>query len=155
MGSKNRKKKLFHKEETFITKSVNFIKSIDVYGKSITMTHNKRDKFKTTMGGIASIFVTLLIASYVSYLFYIMFAREDTSFSSNSIYTNIFEDTVIYQPGLNKFDFAFLFEANGVDYMNDPTAFNVSLEQVQINWSSTDDEDTPYVETATAMEMQV
>ena len=129
-------KRLFKSQKSFLTKWVNKIKDVDMYGKNIQMTYNGNDKYRTYIGGVASIFVSLIIITYVIYLFYVMFKKQDTNVTTNSAVDDIFDKVKIHQPGLLDFDFALSFEANGIDYMQDLTAFKVEMNQVVQEWNS-------------------
>ncbi|CAI2386528.1 unnamed protein product [Moneuplotes crassus] len=129
------------------------VKSIDMYGKNISLTYDGDDKYRTYIGGVSSIFVGSIIITYVVYLFYIMLYKHDTNISTTSSIDDIFNEVNIHKPGESKFDFAISFIANGVDYMQDPTAFTIDFNQVIQEWNSTS-EDASFTRTKTPITLE-
>ena len=124
----------FKKKVSFLEHGMSYLRGMDIYGKSISLTYNGDDKYKTHIGGIASIICCSIIISYVVYLFYIMFTKRKTNISSSFLYTDVTKDVEILKPGLEGFDFAFDFKAGGVDYLADESYFTFTLKQVEQVW---------------------
>ena len=110
-----------------------------MYGKDIVLTYNGNDKYRTYIGGVASIFVGSIIIIYVIYLFYIMLYKHDTNVATNSAVEDIFTKVKVHQPAKKNFDFAISLVANGIDYIEDTSAFTFTMKQVTQEWNSTDE----------------
>ena len=71
-----------------------------------------------------------------------MVNKDNTSFIKTSFLNDLYEDVEIHYPAKNdrqgeiksQFDFAFQFEADGVDYLSDDTAFQLSVNSVEQEW---------------------
>ncbi|CAI2387840.1 unnamed protein product [Moneuplotes crassus] len=137
-------------KKSLMTKLFDKIKSIDMYGKDISLTYDGDDKYRTYIGGVSSLFVGSIIITYVVYLFYIMFYKQDTSVATTGSINDIFNDVKVHKPAQNKFDFAISLVANGVDYIQDTTAFTVELNQVVQEWDSTS-QDASFTRTKTPL----
>ena len=109
-----------------------------MYGKSIVFTYNGDDKFRTFIGGISSLFIGSIIIIYVMYLFYVMFKKHDTSVGTSTKIDDIFSEVKVHQPNLKNFDFGVALVANGIDYFQDPTVFNIEMNEVIQIWNSTE-----------------
>ena len=66
-----------------------------------------------------------------------MLTKRDTRVSVSSLVTDVTKDVEVLKPGKNRFDFAFSYLASGVDYLNDPTYFELSMQQVEQEWLNT------------------
>ena len=115
-------------------KGLSFIRSFDMYGKNIVLTYKGDDKYRTHVGGFASIVVGAVIFSYIIYLFFVMLTKGNTNISVSSILNDVSNDVEILKPGKDKFDFAFSYTASGVDYLADSTYFSFSMRQVEQQW---------------------
>jgi len=125
-------------------RGLSFIKGFDMYGKDIVLTYEGDDKYRTHVGGFASIVVKGVIITYIIYLFYVMLTKRDTSVSVSSLVNDVSKDVEILKPGKNGFDFAFSYTARGVDYLNDPTYFEFSMQQVEQVWPNKIGASYPY-----------
>jgi hypothetical protein len=128
------RKKMFRKKKTIFTRFLKFIRGFDMYGKDIVLTYKGDDKFRTHIGGVASIIVGVVILTYLAYLFQIMFTKADTKFSTSSLLNDVINDVDILQPAKETFDFAFDYSANGIDYLTEPSYFSFSLRQIKQKW---------------------
>ena len=129
--------KSFKKKPSYMKRGLSFIKGFDMYGKDIVLTYEGDDKYRTHVGGFASIVVKGVIITYIIYLFYVMFTKRDTSVSVSSLVNDVSKDVEILKPGQKGFDFAFSYTASEVDYLNDPTYFEFSMRQVEQEWLNT------------------
>jgi len=127
-------KKIFKKNQSILHYCLSYLKKADMYGKSIVLTYDGDNKYKTHIGGFTSIFVGGIILTYVGYLFYIMFSKSNTNISSSFLHTDVTKSVEILRPGLNGFDFAVDFKAGGVDYLADDSYFTFSMRQVEQVW---------------------
>ncbi|CAI2359077.1 unnamed protein product [Moneuplotes crassus] len=141
MGSKAHSKKLFKRKKTLGQKIFNSVKSFDMYGKDIVLTYDGEDKYRTHIGGIASIFVFGIVFTYIIYLVHVMLTKGDTTFIKTSLLNDLYENVEFHSPSANskgtghsQFDFAFKFTSSGQDYLNDPTAFSMSMSFVEQKW---------------------
>ena len=82
-----------------------------------------------------------------------MFQKLDTTITTTSIVDNIFEEVKIHSPADYGFDLAIAFKADGVDYMQDPTAFTVEMKQVEQEWDGTG-EGSDFNRTKTLMDFE-
>jgi len=136
--------KSFKKKPSYMKRGLSFIKGFDMYGKDIVLTYEGDDKYRTHVGGFASIVVKGVIITYIIYLFYVMLTKRDTSVSVSSLVNDVSKDVEILKPGKNGFDFAFSYTARGVDYLNDPTYFEFSMQQVEQVWPNKIGASYPY-----------
>jgi len=137
MAKKDRNKKLgskFKKKLSLMEYFMSFIKGADMYGNDIVLTYNGDSKHRTHIGGITTVFVSALILTYVIYLFYIMFTKRSTNISSSFLFNDVTKDVEILKPGKKGFDFAFQFNAGGIDYLIDESYFTFKLTQVEQVW---------------------
>ena len=69
----------------------------DRYPKLITFTYNRRDEFRTIIGGVVSIatYVVLILYSYL--MVRIMFERSDTANNISLVVNDIIDDTNPYE----------------------------------------------------------
>ena len=72
-----------------------YLKKADMYGKSIVLTYEGDNKYRTHIGGFTSIFVGGIILTYVGYLFFIMFSKSNTNISSSFSHIDIIKDVEI------------------------------------------------------------
>jgi mRNA-degrading endonuclease RelE of RelBE toxin-antitoxin system len=131
-----RTKKLFKKKKSLLTKILAIVRSFDMYGKDIVLTYKGDDKYRTHIGGFASIMVGVVILVYIVFLFQVMFTKGDTNYSKTSLYNDLVNNEEILHPAKDKFDFAFSFTASGVDYLSDPTYFSFEINQVEQTWTT-------------------
>lgn len=80
---------------------------------------------------------------YIFYLFQIMLTKGDTSITRTTLLNDIYNDVEIHYPGLNKFDYSFQLTANGINYLEDPTAFTLSMNLVEQQWDDSSGTATP------------
>ena len=112
------------------------IRDLDMYGKDIVLTYEGDDKYRTHVGGLASIFVKGILVIYVTYLFYVMFTKGDSSVSVSTLINDVTKDVEILKPAKDGFDFAFSYTGSGVDYLIDPTYFEFTIQQVEQVWTN-------------------
>ena len=112
------------------------IRDLDMYGKDIVLTYEGDDKYRTHVGGLASIFVKGILVIYVTYLFYVMFTKGDSSVSVSTLINDVTKDVEILKPAKDGFDFAFSYTGSGVDYLIDPTYFKFTIQQVEQIWNN-------------------
>ncbi|CAI2358867.1 unnamed protein product [Moneuplotes crassus] len=142
MVAKSHSKKLFRRKKTIAQRLFNAVKAVDMYGKDIVLTYDGDDKYRTHIGGVASIIVFGIVFSYIIYLIQLMFSKGDTTFIKTSLLNDLYENVEIHTPaknggkgtGYSAFDFAFKFTADGKDYLTDSTAFSLSMNFVEQKW---------------------
>ena len=62
------------------------IKKNDMFGHSVVLNFNRQgETHKTSFGGLISIFIKIVLISYVSFKFYNMINLEDNQYSMNSM----------------------------------------------------------------------
>lgn len=143
MASKNHTKRIYRKKRNIGQKVFGFIKGFDFYGKNIVLTYKGDDKFRTHVGGVASVIVGGIVAVYIFLLVKMMFQKDNTSYVKSSLLNDILTSVDLHFPaendvepdtGNSQFDFAFQFTVGGADYMNDPTAFSFEMNLVEQEW---------------------
>ena len=86
------------------------IRSLDIYGKSITFTYKGQEKYNTLFGGLISIIIKIFIYILGLYLFIMMINRKQTASSFNRIVDDLRTDT--NQLDLTSNTFAFFTSIN-------------------------------------------
>jgi hypothetical protein len=124
-------KQIFKKRKTVFQKFLSFVRSYDMYGKDIVLTYKGDDKYRTHLGGFASVLVGGVILAYIVYLFFIMFSKGDTNIARASIVNDISSEVEILKPAKDHFDFAVSYVDGSIDYLNDPTYFTFEINQVE------------------------
>lgn len=137
MGKKkSHSKKIFKKRKTIGQKLINSLRTFDVFGKSIVLTYKGDDKYRTHVGGLFSILMSLIVFTYILYLFKLMITLDNTSFVKTTFMTDLYKENEVIYPGLengrnSQFDFALRLTSGGTEYLNDPTVFNFTLDLVK------------------------
>ena len=96
------------KSQSCLSKCINFfqnkVKSRDMYGQPIALNFKGEESINTFIGGVISIFLTLLFTYYFFTEFLIMVNRDNTSINTNLLQRNWETDTSSYN--LAKLNFA-------------------------------------------------
>ena len=121
---KLRPKKTLCKRATFM------FKECDLYGKNIVLTYEGSNKFKSILGGLASLIIYGLILSYFILQLRVMLLRNNTSNSKNSLQKELNSDTEVHNIGMNNINFGMEIDFNGVNLLNDKSYFTYSINQV-------------------------
>ena len=126
-----RRKHLLKPRKTFWKRAMLFIKGADLYGKSIVLTYEGGDKFKTFLGAYASVAIVSAILVYFILQLRVMFLRDNTTNSKNSLQKELNTDTEIHNIGFNNINFGMEISYNGVNLLSDPSYFTYTLKQVK------------------------
>ncbi len=104
---------------------LDLIRKLDVFGVKINMTYEGEESFKTLFGAILSIFVVIILVSFLSYKGIIMFNRLDAKTYKQTFMKNLHDEPPfdIYKMG---FSFAFtatnppdpIYGTFGLNYIN-------------------------------------
>ena len=121
------------KFKEFINKTthwtVNFIKNTDRFGKHITLNFEGKGIFQTTIGGSATILLSILLIVYSSILLKQMINRENSIINANTKIKNLIYDPTKYN--LEDYLFAFGIYAEGAygSTVFDPNYFDLKIYQ--------------------------
>ena len=120
------------KIRTFFGYIAETIKSADLYGKQITMTYKGEDSFKTTYGGVISLFIKLILFTYAGVLFAVIINRGDTKKTLNTTVKDITNDPTKHYIGRGTFGFAVEFQdpTTGNNLFMDKTYFELSIQNI-------------------------
>jgi len=141
--AKKHQRKIFKRKKTIGQKVMDFFRMFDFYGKNIVLTYKGDDKYRTHVGGIASVIVGGVVFVYIIYLFLVMINRGNTSFAKTSFIHNIFEDSEPHFPayvendtgtGSSNFDIAFKLSSSSGDYLLNEDYFEFSIKLVEQEW---------------------
>ncbi|CAI2387803.1 unnamed protein product [Moneuplotes crassus] len=141
--AKKHTQRLFKRKRTIGQKILGFVRGFDFYGKNIVLTYKGDDKYRTHIGGIASVVVGGIVLAYILLLVKVMIEKGNTSYVKSSLLNDILTNSEVHYPaqndyepdtGRSQFDFAFQFTSDGVDYLNDPTAFTFEMNLVEQEW---------------------
>ena len=116
--------------KTFWKRTTKLFKEIDLYGKSIVLTYEGSEKFKTLIGAILSFVIFCSILSYFILQLRVMLLRNNTSNSKNSLMKELNTDTDVHSIGLNHINFGMEIDLNGDNLLDDPSYFTYSINQV-------------------------
>ena len=117
---------------TFFSYIGDTIKSGDLYGKQITMTYKGDDSFKTTYGGIISLFIKIILLIQAGVLFAVIINKGDTKKDLNTTVKDISNDKTKHFIGQGTFAFAVDFQdlVTGANLLMDSTYFELSMQNV-------------------------
>ena len=74
----------------------NKVRDRDMFGHHVTLNFNRKgDTYNTIIGGIASLFIKLLIFGFLAYKSYVLVSLGDNAYSSNLKQTNFEEEEAI------------------------------------------------------------
>ena len=118
------------KIRTFFAYIADTIRSGDLYGKQITMTYKGEDSFKTTYGGIISLFIKLILFTYAGVLFAVIINRGDTKKTLNTTVKDITNDPTKHYIGRGTFGFSvdLTDPVTGNNLLMDKTYFELSIQ---------------------------
>ena len=121
--------RLNHKR-SFLGFTGQFFKRFDLFGKNILLTYEGSSKFRTIIGGLFSFFIYLLILSYVILQLRVMFLRNNTTNSKNSLQKELITNSEVHSIGLKNINFGIDIDFNGANLLNDKSYFTYSINQV-------------------------
>lgn len=87
------------------------VRKVDLYGKSISIMYRGDDKFKTYLGGIASVIIFLFLVIYSSFLLDVMRKKSTIIFNTTAVIRDLTKDFTNHY--LAKHEFAFAVEWTG------------------------------------------
>jgi len=115
------------------------VKSRDMYGKTFTFTYKGEDEFKTTIGGVISIAIQVVLAIYAIMLLRVMAQRGDTNKSRNTMVQDLSSDTEKITLADTTFSLAFSVEnVNSYNILTDSSLLKLAITKYHIEY----DQDT-------------
>ena len=124
------KRRFLRQRKTLWRRISNYIKGLDLYGKSIVLTYEGDNSFKTHLGGVASFLIYWSLLSYFILQFRVLLLRNNTTFSKNSLQKELSTDTEVHNIGYDHIMFGIDIGYKGVNLLNDKSYFTYSLNQV-------------------------
>ncbi|CAI2360974.1 unnamed protein product [Moneuplotes crassus] len=112
---------------SFLRKSV---KKTDFFPQQVSLTYKGNSSFQTFYGGVVSLAIIIMIISYSIRLLMVMFQRQQTNKTLNTIINDIQNDPPTYE--INKDNFGFVFTTQDSITNNrtyDPSYISVSVTQ--------------------------
>ena len=99
-------------KKPFRKKCLKSFKGIDLYGKQIVLTYKGSETYNTTIGGIFSFFVIIILLYYFLAKLANIINRGDTTFAKKSFFVDLDSDeNKVYD--LSKAGFDWAFEVSG------------------------------------------
>ncbi|CAI2358830.1 unnamed protein product [Moneuplotes crassus] len=92
--------------KSFWTKCIRAVRTIDLYGKPITLHYRGNYAFKTYLGGFVTILVVMTICGYASYLFRVMVERQNIIYATNTMIKDLQGEANIHRPAEHGFALA-------------------------------------------------
>ena len=117
-------------KRTFLGFTGQFFKKFDLFGKNILLTYEGSSKFRTIIGGLFSFSIYLLILSYVILQLRVMFLRNNTTNSKNSLQKELITNSEVHKIGLENINFGIDIDFNGFNLLKDKSYFTYSINQV-------------------------
>ena len=101
-----------------------------MYGRKIVLNYEGEQWFRTHIGALASLIIISLIAIYFILQLRVMFLKNNTSYSRNSLQKDLTNDLEVHKIGENHIMFGMRIDYNGDNLLADPSYFTYSLSQV-------------------------
>ena len=112
------------------------VKDQDIYVETVNLTFKGEGEFKSTYGGIVTLWIKAVTSLYVLFLF----SELVTYNRSNNTTTQLVEDLThspsIHYPGQNGFAFAFNMMGPNPERLLDPTYFTLELVGISVTHCS-------------------
>ena len=70
-------------------KAVAVVHDADAYGQPISLSYDRRNKFKTKLGGLSTLILGGFMAAYFSFLFWGLFAKSTINYSTTEVVRDI------------------------------------------------------------------
>ena len=113
----------------YFHKGFSYVKDFDMYGKRIAFTYKGQEEYKTLLGGIITIIVTIVMILYAQIMFRVLIGRTDTNKSTNGLIRNLVSDSESLDLSTTDFSIAFTLDNNNPD--ND--TFDIITDQSYVN----------------------
>ena len=105
------------------------IKGTDMFYESVQLSYKGHTHFKTTFGGVVSIFIRILIFLYGTLLFVKVVTKNNTTKSVTSIVKDLTKDSTKHYIGKGTFAFGVKLLGTFPERILDPTYFNLRITQ--------------------------
>lgn len=107
------------KRSGFCYKFSSFLRDNDNYGHPVTLTYKKFPEFRSPLGGLISLLITLFMLSFFGYLMNQCITRQQVQVLSSTIRSDLNEDPTVLTLNISNFDIAFLpFISSGQNALN-------------------------------------
>ena len=117
-------------KRSFGSRIAEHFKNLDLYGKNIMLTYEGNEKFKTHIGALISLWILMMVTTYLALQLRVMILKNNTSFSKNSLQKDLTNDNEVHYIGAGNIDLGFKIDYNGVNILTDSSYFTYSIKQV-------------------------
>ena len=121
----------------YFYKGFSYVKDFDMYGKRIAFTYKGQEEYKTLLGGIITIIVTIVMILYAQIMFRVLIGRTDTNKSTNGLIRNLVSDSESLDLSTTDFSIAFTLDNDTLDIIADQSYVNVDVAQYTITGGAT------------------
>ena len=101
-----------------------------MYGKKIVLNYEGDQSFRTHIGAFASLMIISMIGVYFLLQLRVMFLKNNTSYSRNSLQKDLTNDLEVHPIGQKHIMFGMRIDYNGANLLTDSSYFTYSINQV-------------------------